>query len=219
MTKGLKIALGILAATAVTGIGIWLYKKHKEGSINEDGSVNGDTITADPNLESGGVTNTIEGGALGVPSSSAPSEPSLAPETLPLGTFPINYGDKNARVQQIQKTFGLTADGILGKQTRGALAQKGYKLPLDEKTYDKVVSKKWYWGYPYKAGQSVYANNDLMVYAKPASFSNKTLVKSSDKPFGVFAAFVPEQIGWVAISFAGGKTGYVSLVQKGLKIK
>jgi hypothetical protein len=219
MTKGLKIALGILAGTAVVGLGLWFYKKHKEGSINDDGSVNGDTIATDPNLETGNVAATTEQGALGIPTSTPISEPSLAPETLPLGTFPINFGDKNARVQQIQKTFGIAADGILGKQTRGALAQKGYQLPLDEKTYDKVVSKKWYWGYPYKSGQSVYANNDLMVYAKPASFSNKTLVKASDKPFGVFGAFVPEQIGWIAISFAGGKTGYVSLVQKGLKIK
>jgi len=220
MTKGLKIALGILAGTAVVGLGIWLYKKHKEGSQNEDGSVNGDTITTDPSLESGGITNTIEGGALGMPSASAPSEPSLAPETLPLGTFPINYGDKNARVQQIQKTFGLTADGILGKQTRGALAQKGYKLPLDEKTYDKVVSKKWYWGRPEKVGQMVYATNDVMVYAKPASYSIKLPIKASEKPFGAFAAFVPEQIGWIAVSFDGGKkTGYVSLVQKGIKVK
>lgn len=219
MTKGLKIALGILAGTAVVGLSFWLYKKHKEGSINEDGSVNGDTIATDPNLETGNVASTTEQGALGIPTSTPISEPSLAPETLPLGTFPIQYGDKNARVQQIQKTFGLAADGILGKQTRGALAQKGYKLPLDEKTYDKVVNKKWYWGRQEKAGQGVYALNDLAVYSKPASFSNSIIVKASEKPFGVFGAFVPEQIGWIAISFNGGKTGYVSLVQKGLKVK
>lgn len=219
MTKGLKIALGILAGTAVVGLGLWLYKKHKEGSQNEDGSINGETISADPNSEIGSSAQTIEQGAVGIPPNTAPNEPSVAPETLPLGTFPIKYGDKNARVQQIQKTLGIATDGILGKQTRGALAQKGYKLPLDEPTYNKVVSKKWYWNFPFKTGQQVYANNDLMVYAKPNSYGEKTLVKASDKPFGVFGAYVPEQLGWFAISFAGGKTGYVSLAQKGLKIK
>ncbi|MFN3405849.1 MAG: peptidoglycan-binding domain-containing protein [Cytophagaceae bacterium] len=82
------------------------------------------------------------------------SIPSLPPvsKSLPVGSFPIKFGDKNQKVQTVQNALIAKggapadlirksggADGIYGNGTKSALEAAAYPLLIDEQTFNQIV--------------------------------------------------------------------------------
>lgn len=55
-------------------------------------------------------------------------------------TFPLNVGMYGDNIRTLQKVLGIDQDGKLGTQTKNAILNKGYSLPLIQVNYDKIIS-------------------------------------------------------------------------------
>lgn len=53
---------------------------------------------------------------------------------------PYNIGMFGPKIKALQTVLGINADGKFGSQTSGALASKGYTVPLSSQDYNSIIS-------------------------------------------------------------------------------
>ncbi len=112
--KNNNIIIVLLVALGIA-IGAYFYFKKK----NEDALNEADALAPGQSGVKDTVTNTVTSTATNTP---------LVTMPMPKGSLPFKIGSRGKLVQLMQVTFGLTPDGIWGKNTQAAFDKSGDKI-------------------------------------------------------------------------------------------
>ena len=102
------------------------------------------------NTETEKIVADFNGRIVNVPCAPGTENPEPEPEKNPVSqksryvvcpNFPLTKGCKGEKVEKAQECLGgLVVDGKFGKNTQGALVDKGYGTVLTQEVYDKIIS-------------------------------------------------------------------------------
>jgi peptidoglycan hydrolase-like protein with peptidoglycan-binding domain len=177
-STGAKIIFWTLGVAAVGGLGYWLYKTYGGGKKVKLTQEEIDKMIADAKA-SGEIKTTTPDSTINVVSES----------------FPISVGMTGEKIKALQVKLAVSpTTGYFGNKTNAAVQAKGYKVPLSEADYNKIMGVTVAPSGQITFGDPVYLKADqIVVYSYPEGKSDyiKGIIKKSDvldKKIGSFVS-------------------------------
>lgn len=156
-STGAKIIFWTLGVAAVGGLGYWLYKTYGGGKKVKLTQEELDKMIADAKA-SGEIKTTTPNSTINVVSES----------------FPLSVGMTGEKIKALQVKLAVSpTTGYFGNKTNAAVQAKGYKVPLSEADYNKIMGIATPPIQPpapisAKEGDSVYILKDVVLRNYPS---------------------------------------------------